>query len=307
MRQARKVLGWMQTALWLIVLAGAVLHATVRDGLDALAWLFYALPLPLLALATLVLALWPFARGLHRIVAGLCCIGLGGVWVSRSWCRGPAPDGHATPMEEVKVLCWNIGRPETPSWELIALVKKHAPDIVGIVEPGRDAMNHRATYEEHLPDYDCQVMPRGLIVLTRWPARMRARGKLDGIGAYANFDVTLPHRGFRLVLVDVHADPLMLRKPSLDEALAHGNHDPQCIIMGDFNTPLESVHFAPYRAAKMQDAFATAGRGFRETWFWGLPVLSLDHVWCGPSWKVVEARKIRDGSSDHDALLVTLR
>ena len=136
---------------------------------------------------------------------------------------------------------------------------------------------------------------------------LRARGKLDGIGAYANFDVTLPRRGFRLVLVDVHADPLMLRKPSLDEALAHGNHDPQCIIMGDFNTPLESVHFAPYRAAKMQDAFATAGRGFRETWFWGLPVLSLDHVWCGPSWNVVEARKIRDWSSDHDALLVTLR
>lgn len=306
MRQARKVLGWLQTAVWMVVLGGALLHATVRDGVDGLAWLFYALPLPVLAVAALVLIVWPYARGVHRSIAGLCCAGLCGVWISRSWCHGPALEGRSTPMEEVKVLCWNLGRPERPSWELIALVKKLQPDIVGIVEPGRDAMNHRATYEENLPDYDCQVMPRGLIVLTRWPARMRARGKLDGIGAYANFDISMPHRSFRLVLVDVHADPFMARKPSLDEALAHANQDPQCIIMGDFNTPLESVHYASYHAAKLRNAFVTAGRGFRETWFWGLPVLSLDHVWCGPSWKVIEARRIRDQASDHDALLVTL-
>jgi endonuclease/exonuclease/phosphatase (EEP) superfamily protein YafD len=76
--------------------------------------------------------------------------------------------------------------------------------------------------------------------------------------------------------------------------------------MGDFNTPSESVHYETFRQ-HMNDALDTAGTGFRETWFWGLPLLSLDHIWLGKDWHILEARKIWTRSSDHAALFARMR
>jgi len=107
---------------------------------------------------------------------------------------------------------------------------------------------------------------------------VNAKGRLDSLGAYAVFESQLNGRTQRFVTIDVYGPPMLPRTGQLAEALSFTNQDPKVIIMGDFNTPYESVHFDPFRKEHLQDALTCGGRGFRESWFYGLPLLSLDHT-----------------------------
>jgi endonuclease/exonuclease/phosphatase (EEP) superfamily protein YafD len=150
-------------------------------------------------------------------------------------------------------------------------------------------------------------MPRGSLWLSRPASRHRARGKLDDIGAYARFEVNLPGGAFPVVVADVHPGLLRPRSRQLDEVLQHALGRTDAVLVGDFNTPLESVFLDAFRA-RFTSALEAAGTGFRETWPCGLPLLSLDQVWAGADWQVLEARKIwRLTGSDHAALYVRLR
>jgi hypothetical protein len=208
--------------------------------------------------------------------------------------------------DEVRVLFWNLCRPEEPFQPLIRMINELKPDLVSCVEPGFNAAEHLAAYRAALPGYDVQFMPRGILWLSRLPSRYRDRGKLDGTEAYAIFEAELPGRTQRIVTVDVHADPKLPRTGQLRESLRFAGDDPRVILMGDFNTPSESVHYEAFRQ-HMNDALDTAGTGFRETWFWGLPLLSLDHIWLGKDWQILEARKIWTRSSGHAALFARMR
>ena len=60
--------------------------------------------------------------------------------------------------------------------------------------------------------------------------------------------------------------------------------------------------------ARYRNVFEARPSGLAETWPLGLPLLSLDQVWVGPDWQVVELEKLwRIRDSDHAALWVVLR
>ena len=285
---------------WLALTVGVLLHVTIRDRFDYLATVFYALPLPALAGLAGVLAMWKPKRRLALSCAAI----ISAAWIARAHFNH-APQPPSAGKQEFRALYWNLSRPKTPSADLISLVRQLQPDVVGCGEPGPNFMAQGGDYEKALPGYTCHLMPRGLFVLSKWPVKMLGRGKLDSLGAFAYFDVSAPQGEVRLVLVDVWADPLLPRKRSLEEALSYAEGGQRCLIMGDFNTPAESVWFTPYRA-KMSHALEAGGSGFRETWFWRLPLLSLDHIWAGRDWRVLEAQKIHRWSSDHAAVFVRL-
>lgn len=291
---------WLRRAIWFTIAIGILLHATVRDGIDALSVVFYILPLPLLACLTCTLII----SRRDRVVASVVVMGLLAAWFSRSltW---HTPEPVAT--DEVRVLFWNLGHPLQPFEPLIRMIRELNPDIVACVEPGPNAETDVAGYKAALPSYDCQFMPRGILWFSKHPSRYRARGKIDNIGAYAVFEAQIHGHTQRVVTADVYADPLLPRTGQLKEILGYANADPKVIVMGDFNTPAESVHFDAYRQQQLQDALTVGGKGLRETWLYGLPLLSLDHLWLGKDWHVLEGRKIWTMDSDHAAVFVRMR
>ncbi len=292
---------WLKRSLWFLVLTGILLHVTVRDGIDALSVFFYLLPLPLLLGLTIALII--ISRG-RRGAAVLAAVGLTVAWLARSFTWHAA---EPAAQDEVRVLFWNLGHPVKPFDPLIRMIKELNPDIVACVEPGPNAAMDVAAYKAALPGYDCQAMPRGFLWLSRHPSRYRARGRLDSIGAYAVFEAQINGRTQRVVTADVYAAPLLPRTGQLREILDYTQADPKVIAMGDFNTPAESAHFDTYRQQQLQDALTIGGKGLRETWFWGLPLLSLDHIWLGKDWHVLEARKIWTFDTDHAAVFVRMR
>lgn len=306
---------------WALLLLGAVLQLFIQDRLTAVPGvnlLFYGLPKPCLALLAAALALWPRVSRRWRAGAAAVALAFGGWWAAVSWCGAPAPripppaDLSAPPLStnsvrELKVLYWNLGRPKVLHRGMVEVMHQEQPDVAAFVEPGVNAGALTPDYENLLPGYQAAWMPRGILWLSRVPSRYRDRGKLESIGAYAWFDVEGFGPVFRLVVADVHPHLFQSRKGQLDEALECAGGLASSILVGDFNTPLESPLWQPYRKDFVH-AFEAAGHGWRETWPLGLPLLSLDHVWVGPSWQVVEARKIwRPTASDHAALVVRLR
>lgn len=294
---SRIVLKFVWAGAWALLLTGLIMQFTVRDGIDSLIVVFFALPMLVLLVLAVFLAL--FRKG--RRLAVVLTILIAGVWCHRSltW-HQPGP-GSA---DEVRLLFWNLNRPEAPFKPLIEMIQTLKPDFVACVEPGPNAAQDVEGYKAALPGYDCQFMPRGILWLSRHASRYRARGRLDSLGAYAVFEAQLHGSTQRFVTVDVYGPPLLPRRGQLNEALGFTNHDPKVIVMGDFNTPYESVHFDPFRNDGLQDALTVGGNGFRETWFYGIPLLSLDHIWLGKGWHVLEARKIWKSESDHAAVFV---
>ncbi len=89
-------------------------------------------------------------------------------------------------------------------------------------------------------------------------------------------------------------------------AYARAHEGEAAIILGDFNTPYESVALDRFRE-KFYHCFTEAGRGLRETWPWPLPALSLDHIWVTRDWKPQLCRKVKRWSSDHAMVWTVLK
>lgn len=73
------------------------------------------------------------------------------------------------------------------------------------------------------------------------------------------------------------------------------------VVLGDFNTPYESSYLKQLKT-NFNQAFNKKGNGFRETWFYNLPILSLDHIWVSKDLKILKTEKIYTFKSDHNML-----
>ena len=285
---------------WTLLIVGIVMHATVRDSIDSIIVVFYIMPMMVLLGLALFLTLFQRGRWLAVLATGLIAT----AWFLRSFTwHTPEPSAP----DEVRVLFWNLNRPAEPFQPLIEMIRELKPDFVACVEPGENAARDVEGYKAALPGYDCLFMPRGILWLSLHASRYRARGRLDSLGAYAVFEADFRGRTQRFVTIDTYGPPMLPRTGQLNEALSFTNKDPKVLVMGDFNTPYESVHFDGFRSEGLQDALTVGGRGFRETWFYGLPLLSLDHIWLGKDWHVLETRKIWKPESDHAAVFVRAR
>jgi endonuclease/exonuclease/phosphatase family metal-dependent hydrolase len=140
------------------------------------------------------------------------------------------------------------------------------------------------------------------------------RGKIlshESLGVHDRFRchrvrVALPDHGeLTVVVADIRSQPWISREQALAAILRAAGDDPRAIILGDFNTPPESVWFREWRTRGFALANDAPRRGFRETWAYGLPLLTLDHVWHATGWVPLRCDHVRLGS-DHLAVKVAL-
>ncbi len=299
---------------WALLGLGCLLHGLLRDHHPIGALLFYAMPRPCLVALALVLAFFPRVSRVGRVLALGFTVAIAVQWLKSSWpprlfpveaSAGHHHEGKAAP--EFSLLFWNLCRPSGLDAQAIAMVQELKPDIAAFVEPGSGVGQLLHEYEARLPGYQVAWMPRGILWLSKLPSRYRDRGKLDGTGAYARFEVTGVGKPFSMVVGDVHPDLLRPRTRQLRELLHQAQDGADAIIVGDLNTPLESVHFDAWRL-HFQNALESRAGQLHETWPCGLPLLSLDQAWVGLDWRIVDVQKLwRLTGSDHAALFLRLQ
>lgn len=289
----------LRTAAWAAAGAGAALvlaRLLVRDRLPLFSTLHYAAPPLVPAALFLVAAAAAAGLGVRRPAlaagaAGLACL----AWqLAAHACWRPQTDGP------LRVLSWNAGR-GAGGWDgIAALLAREAPDLALIGEAGKDDV---PVLRASLPSHEWRRPGGGLAAAVRGRIHEATAYGLGPGSTAAVLRVEIDGRRLTVVLADLAADPFHDRS----EAFARLNvlRAGADVVAGDFNTPGDSAHFDPWRR-ELVHAFAAAGRGWDATWPWPVPLLAIDHVWCGPRVVPRRCRHVASPSSDHRAVVADL-
>jgi len=292
-----------------VLLAGLPIRLTIRDSIPYLSVFFYATPVIVLALAALILTANSVLSRRWRTASAwllLTCF-LFGWWHVRTHYSHPQDSVARDATDTKKLLFWNISYVDAGWPAIINEIKKHDADVIGLVEVGEgypDILDHiREEFPEH------QLFWAGhAILLGRCEWELREWGSMNRDGNYAVVRARFPDgRKLDTVIVDVHGFIFMPRGPAISyvcDVLARHTSEPVC-LMGDFNTPPDSVFYRPIRD-RFENSFEAAGNGYYVTWPTVAPVLALDQIWLPPGMSVA-SELTTTPLSDHRLVTATAR
>jgi len=281
---------------------GLAVDLTVRDGVPLASSVFYALPLPLVSALILAAGLLWLGNRRRRIAVGCALAALltAGLWAREAFHAHECPPGR----DGVLVMMWNTAR-GFGGWSAVAeRVASFDADIVGLVEAGGSGDDRRAFWKKFFPGYEVQLHGGGLVILARGHILEHRTLRLDGSSSCGEVWIEIAGRRVRVLLVDAVVRPFSDRSEMLATVfdLARTSPDVPTIVMGDFNTPVDSVWFENARRDFVQ-AFEQAGDGLMATWPVPLPVMAIDHVWVSRQTKVLCAYLGWTWASDHRPVL----
>lgn len=309
-RVVTRVAGWVRRIAFAaagILVVAAFLRAVARDEWWISATLFYALPLTVQAVAWVVLALvWRRRRWLRAWALAMAA-GCFLWWTLALW---QPLDVHKlrTSDRSVNVLFWNIGHRESLPESLGTLILERQPEFVGLAESEKLDRIAMTELQLAVPGYEVLQMPDGMIAMVRGKAKvisskwLKQRSRVHVVAAQLT---SMPELTWRFVLCDVGPWPPLPRTEILDEQLRQAGEEPRTIVVGDFNTPIDSAGFdAWHRRFEHGIADCADYDGPPETWCFGLPLLSIDHQWGSRDLVSAKAEKGSQLFMDHQWVLV---
>lgn len=283
-----------------LFIAGSLLRLTVRDGIPFISAIFYGTPLVILVVLGLYGALGlaisrRYAWAAAAVVASMA-------WATAwSFTQFSQNEFVETP-EDHSVLLWNLQNGAS-GWEgAFQWILDKEPDIAGLVESHNGGWSLQ--FDKDLPSgYESTSSRRGLTIFARGTVDETEEGKLGRYGWYLSSRVTVDGDSFRVIVVDLLSFPFISRRPAIEELrkIADRYIDEPLLIMGDFNTPYDSVHF-DLLSTDMTHAFRAHGAGYAPTWPLPIPMMELDHVWFNDRISAASCRHSQSRNSDHRAV-----
>lgn len=303
-REVRNLSRWPGVACAALCLIGLVLRCTIRDAWTPLAMVYYALPLPVLAGFACAAGLL-LRRLSGRVACGFAI--LGATLALAAFGSGYRARSGVRPPDALDAVFWNTARGARGWDEVAEEVRRFDAPIVGLVEAGPDTDEMREFWKHRFADREVAVLGNGMVLIVRGQILTRTTGALGTHSDFAVVDVRVANRKLTVVLVDIVSTPWKPRGKSLETlaALLESLGDRPVIVMGDFNTPPESVHFSRIRRG-FRPAFDSAGDGYAATWPVPFPVLALDQIWLNERVSVHACRHLWSTRSDHRPVRATI-
>ncbi|WP_430411136.1 endonuclease/exonuclease/phosphatase family protein [Kordia sp.] len=280
----------MKKLLQLLLLIAIVIHFTLKDTFYISSLLFYATPLPLLVLGLLFMLL--FIKASARKYYVILIVVLSIIWVKNSYLY----TSKVETSNALEIVLWNAYRIQ--NFEEAFQENKTIPDVMVLIESDIDKFEKA---KKAFPNYHFYFNDHAIGIFSKTPLKIYSSATKE--------HVTMVHFNTNEIdfyAVDVYANVKFFRKPMLKNILSRIKMDDKTIILGDFNTPYESLFFKNFKK-KYKHAFTEKGNGFRETWFWNIPLLSLDHIWVSPDLEILKTEKIATWKSDHSMLKMYLK
>jgi hypothetical protein len=282
-----------------------LVRLTVRDASPFWAMIYYALPGVVMAAALLISALlWSLVGRTKAAAASVVLATL----FAGTWLRACHHAGLCRPQPgDVRVLLLNTARGRAGWDEVARALPPFDVDIIGLVEAGGKGPERQKFWEENFPDHHVYLPGGGLAIITRGDLRRIQLHPLDGISRYVEAEIDVEGRLVRVLLVDFDASPRFDRHGLIQAVFraAASSSDVPTIVMGDFNTPIDSRWFDRVRTRYVH-VFEAAGAGLFLTWPAALPLVGIDHIWVSrsiePHCATLESYEI----SDHRAVFADL-
>lgn len=286
-----------------VCLLGLAVRLTVRDRVTGGVNTFYYMtpPIVLAALALIAGGWWLWRKrwiaALPALALGIGCL----VWsYQTTWFHHPPGDSD----QAARVLAWNVARGMLGWSGVLSEIRQRDADVIGLVEAGRNPDAMRVFWKQHFPEYDVGAFKHGMVLLAKGKITLHRTGHLRYCGWFAHCEVDLGKGDpLHVVLVDFKANPVRTRRYPFDALykVLTPLVDKPVLLMGDFNTPTDSVFFRPLRRY-YSNAFELAGNGYVATWPMPLPVLPLDQAWFSPGILVNRCELGWTWASDHRPL-----
>lgn len=286
-----------------LFVVGSVLRLTVRDSIPILSAIFYGTPLPVLVVSGLYVGVGlAIARRFRwATVAAVTAVVWGVVWMNTQFCDNGDHESADHPNDRF-VLLWNMQNGAS-GWDgAFNWVRDQRPDIAGLVESHHDY--RQLKFATGMPSgYACSESHRGLTIVVRGSVGETEDGRLGKYGIYQSAQVTVDGQSFRVIVVDLISIPFLSRRPAIVELrkVADRYIDEPLLIMGDFNTPYDSVHF-DLLSTDFAHAFREHGNGYAATWPLPLPLMELDHLWFNDKIVATRCAHTESENSDHRAV-----
>lgn len=312
-----KPLAVVMSVCWVLAL---IVRLTIRDSGGTISTLiFYISPLIMTSAGAVflsVLTLW--IRWYRLALIWLLMGALTGAWCYQKQFQKHHTANHVLEADSLplRVLFWNVGDQLWSIGNMVQEIKRVDADLVALVEAESYISTEQEYWKNTFPGYRFQAGKNGFMLLSRLPTTASEYGNFGRMGRYLkiNLKADVSQSGassiseaFVVYLVDINSDILRSRKEALQklaEEVAQEKENP-VLIVGDFNTPGDSVHFNPLRKL-CRNSFEQAGEGYNATWPLPLPVLDLDAIWVNSLFQVRSSENRWTWYSDHRPVVADL-
>ncbi|MCF7559465.1 hypothetical protein L3X39_02360 [Sabulilitoribacter multivorans] len=275
-----------------IVLSLLLIHFVFKERTYQDSLYFYLFPLPIIILIVLLLSVFLKQRKYNLILAGILLI----LWLGRSFKIHFSEDLKESDME---VVFWNAAH-ERGFVEAFQENNGIVPDVLVLVEYSR-AYNIKNLTQEY-PNYHFYQSESDISIFSKTPIIIKSEVPSKHKSTVINFETN----EINFYAIDVSGSTDVPREWELTFVDSVVIKDENTILLGDFNVPYESKYLKKIKS-NFQHAFNKKGNGFRETWFWNIPLLSLDHIWVSKDLKILKTEKISTFKSDHSMIKTYVR
>lgn len=210
-------------------------------------------------------------------------------------------------LKPLRVVFWNVCR-GLGGWNGLAReLKKQQADIVGLVESGLSHQQIAKHWGPHFKDYHVRYLGRGMTIITRGEiGEIKDFLLAEGSHAYA-ISVMLEGYEYLVIICDIRSTPWRSRREPIEKLnqIVAANSEKSIILMGDFNTPMDSLHIQTFHSM-LHNVFEQSGNGLHVTWPLPLPVHALDQIWVNDHISIQSAELGWSWRSDHRAVITDL-
>lgn len=283
-----KILYWIVNVV--IISALLTIHFVLKESSFSNSLNYYSHPLPLIIVVVLLLSIFLSKRKYNLILAGILLI----IWLGRSF-KIHIPE--TIKNTDLEVVFWNASRDN--GFQTAFNESKSMPDILVLVESKKNDLERLQL--KH-PAYFFYRVKQEIYIFSKTKVTIES----DTTSKYNSTVINFKTKGINFYAVDVTGSTDVPRNWELDFVNNLIKKQPKTIILGDFNVPFESKYLNALKS-NFNHAFNEKGNGFRETWFWNLPILSLDHIWVSKDLKILKTQKVNTFKSDHSMLKTYVR
>ncbi len=290
-----------------ILVLALMIRLTIRDSGGVVSTLvYYMTPMILLSFGAGTLFILSWRTGWRRIALVWLMLSI----ITGTWCwntqfhqNNLQSESKEVKRSTIQIVFWNIGDRLWGIDSVLDELRTLDADLIGLVEAGAESAEMKQFWLDSFPDHPHQVVKNGFVCLSKIPISNHDSGSLSQMGKFERLTLNRDQNSqalFSVFLVDIKSNVLKSRKKALialSEQVSQNNDQP-VMVLGDFNTPSDSVHFRPLRKY-LKHSFEVAGDGYMATWPLPLPVLDLDGIWVNGRVDVIHCENRWTWVSDH--------
>ncbi|APY10875.1 hypothetical protein BWZ22_06315 [Seonamhaeicola sp. S2-3] len=277
----------------IIILALIGIHFIIKEHTYQTSLYYYTFPLPIIIIIVLVLSVFLSKkfRKYNLYLAGIFLI----IWLSRSFKIHIAENFDETDLE---IVFWNASHYR--EFEDVFKGVGSIPDVVVLVEYHGDYLDEaKKKYPEY---YFYESNEEEVGIFSKNPIQVKEVMPSKYGSSVINFET----HNINFYAVDVSASIDVPRSWETDFVNKAITKKQKTLVLGDFNVPYESKFLTPIKE-HFNHAFNKKGFGFRETWFYNIPLLSLDHIWVSKDLEILKTEKVSTFKSDHAIIKTVIK